>query len=81
MKVRLTKLPSVVRRLNLPYEVEITENISSEEGAVIAVEALDEQGANNLLEFENGKMGLWNGYISFIQAGFRGLDSGLLLSG
>ncbi len=57
MKVRLTKFPSVVRRLNLSYEVEVTGNIPSEEGVVVAVEVLDEQGTNNLLEFANGRMG------------------------
>lgn len=57
MRIQLTKIPSVVRRLGLGPEVDISEMISPEEGAVIVVEALEDQGTNNVLDFASGRLG------------------------
>lgn len=57
MKIQLTKIPSAVKRLHLSSEVEISTMISPEEGAVIAVEALNHQGTNNVLDFSTGRLG------------------------
>jgi Ni2+-binding GTPase involved in maturation of urease and hydrogenase len=57
MKVKLNKIPSVVRRLDLSNEVEVGDTIVAEEGAVIVVEALQHTGTNNVLDFANGRLG------------------------
>ncbi len=57
MKMQLTKIPSVVRRLHLPQEVEVGIAIQPEEGAVLVVEALADVGKNNMLEFTSGRIG------------------------
>lgn len=57
MKVKLTKIPSIARRLELPHEVEISDKITPEEGAVIVVEALSDEGKNNVLDFASGRLG------------------------
>ena len=57
MKLHLTKIPSVVRRLRLPYEVEVSDCIVPEEGAVLVVEALEDEGKNHLFEFTSGRVG------------------------
>lgn len=57
MKIQLTKIPSAVKRLGFSSEVEIGASISPEEGAVIAVEALNHQGTNNVLDFSTGRLG------------------------
>ncbi len=57
MKMHLTKLPSLVRRLCLPYDVEVSVSIVPEEGAVIVGEALADVGRNHSLEFTSGRIG------------------------
>lgn len=57
MKMQLTKIPSVVRRLHLPQEVEVGIAIQPEEGAVLVVEALADMGKNNMFEFTSGRIG------------------------
>ncbi len=57
MKIHLTKIPSVVRRLHLPDDIEVSDCIVPEEGAVIVVEALEDEGKNHLLEFASGRVG------------------------
>lgn len=54
MKMHLTKIPSVVRRLRLPYDVEVSDCIVSEEGAVLVVEALEDEGKNHLMRLIQG---------------------------
>ena len=56
-KIRLTKISSIVRRLHLPYEVEISPVITPCEGGVIVVEALDHAGKNNVFELSSGRIG------------------------
>lgn len=57
MQIQLTKLPSAVAKLNLPSVVEISEQITPQEGSVIAVQALADEGKNKLLEFASGRIG------------------------
>ena len=54
MKMHLTKIPSVVRRLRLPYDVEVSDCIVSEEGAVLVVEALEDEGKKHLMRLIQG---------------------------
>jgi hypothetical protein len=57
MQTQLTKVPSVVRKLNLPSTVEVSDQINPVEGAVIVVKVLAEAGKNNLLEYTTGRIG------------------------
>lgn len=57
MQAHLSKITSIVARLQLPAAVVLSENIVPGEGAVIAVEALGDEGKNNTLEFANGRVG------------------------
>lgn len=57
MQMQLTKIPSAVRKLDVPSVVEISEQIIPEEGAVLIAEALSDAGKNNLLEFTTGRIG------------------------
>ncbi len=57
MQAHLSKITSIVARLHLPAAVIVSENIIPSEGAVIAVEALSDEGKNNDLEFANGRIG------------------------
>ncbi len=57
MQTQLTKIPSVVRKLNLSNTVEISDHINPNEGEVIVVKVLAEGGKNNLLEFTTGRIG------------------------
>jgi hypothetical protein len=57
VQIQLTKVSSVVSRLDLPTSVEVSEHIVPEEGAVIAVEVLSDAGKNNLFEYTTGRIG------------------------
>ncbi|QBD76765.1 hypothetical protein EPA93_12410 [Ktedonosporobacter rubrisoli] len=57
MQMQLSKIPSVVGSLNLPSSVEVGTQIVPEEGAVILVEALADEGKNKLLEYASGRIG------------------------
>jgi hypothetical protein len=57
MKMQLTKIPSIVRRLHLLNDVEVGVSMVPEEGAVLVVEALADEGKNNVLEFTSGRIG------------------------
>ena len=56
MKIVLDKIASVTKNLHLPFEVEIMDEIVSEEGAVVAVETLEEKKTYNQLELVSGRM-------------------------
>lgn len=56
-KVKFTKLPSIVKNLNLSYEEELSKVITPEEGGVIAVEALNHEGKFNVFEHISGRLG------------------------
>ncbi|MEM7067008.1 MAG: hypothetical protein AAF572_28070 [Cyanobacteria bacterium P01_B01_bin.77] len=55
--MRLTKIPSIFRRLTLDYEIEVSSTIDCREGSVIAVQSLSEQNVRNHLEFFGGRLG------------------------
>ena len=54
MKVKLNYISSAVRRLNLDYEVEISNTIVIEEGAVLVGKVLSDTDKVNALEDRNG---------------------------
>lgn len=56
MKLSLDKIGSVTKNCNLPQEVEITRDIICQEGAVIAVEVLEDKKIYNQLELVTGRM-------------------------
>lgn len=57
MKVRLDKIPSIVKNISLSCQVEVVERIKAEEGSVLVVEALEHEGRNNVLDFASGRLG------------------------
>jgi hypothetical protein len=57
MQKQLTKIPSALRKLDLPSVVEVHEHVTPEEGAIILVEVLTDSGKNNLLEYSSGRIG------------------------
>jgi hypothetical protein len=57
MQIQLSKIPSVVGKLNLPESVEISHELHPKEGAIIVVQALADEGKNSLLEFTSGRIG------------------------
>ncbi|MDA1061020.1 MAG: hypothetical protein O3B47_04460 [bacterium] len=56
MKITLNKIASVTKNAQLPKKVEISDQIISEEGAILAVEILDDKKIYNQLELPNGRM-------------------------
>src|SRR5216683_215859 len=57
MYIQLTKLSSVVRSLHLPPVVEVSEHITVDEGAVLAVQVMEDEGKNSTFEFTSGRIG------------------------
>ena len=55
-RIRVQKIASVVYRLGLRKELEITEDLESAPGNVIVVRALSEKRVYNDLELENGRL-------------------------
>ena len=55
-KVFLEKIGSAAKNCNLPKEVEISSEIISREGSVLAVKILEEKEIYNLLELPSGRM-------------------------
>ncbi len=55
--MKLKKIPSIVRNVPLSGNIEIGSSIVPEEGLIILVEALDDEGKNNILEFATGRLG------------------------
>ena len=56
MKIRAHKLGSVVGRLNLDHEVEISRKVDSVSGQVVVVRALEEKRVYDQLELTTGRM-------------------------
>ena len=56
MKITLDKIASVTYNLKLPTEVEISDKIICEEGAVLAVEVLEDKKKYNKLELPSGRL-------------------------
>src|SRR3989344_8355339 len=57
MKIKFKKIPSILKKVTLPQEVEIGNSITPQEGLVIVVEALIDEGKNNILEVTTGRLG------------------------
>lgn len=55
--MKLNKLPSIVKNIPLSGKIEVGSSIMPQEGLVILVEALDDAGKNNVLEFTTGRLG------------------------
>src|SRR3989338_966791 len=57
-KIKLDKIPSVFRNVNLPNEVWIDNQIPAEEGALIVVQAEENSGKKDVFEFVGGRLGI-----------------------
>src|SRR3989338_5251578 len=57
-KVKLDKIPSVFKNANLSYEVNIGHRILAEEGIIVVVQAEENSGKKDVLEFVGGRLGL-----------------------
>ncbi len=57
MKVKFSKVPSILRKVTPLEEVEMSDVITPDEGLAIVVEALDHSGKNNVLEVTSGRLG------------------------
>jgi len=56
MKILLDKIASVTKNTQLPPEVDVTDKFVSEEGAVLAVEVMEDKKIYNQLELVSGRM-------------------------
>ena len=60
MKIKLSKIPSVFKNVNLPITVTLSKKIPAVEGTVVMVEALNHEGKLNILDCVGGRLGkLW----------------------
>lgn len=57
MKIKFDKIPSLLKNVPLSNESELQETIKPDEGLVIAVQALDSEAKNNILETIDGRLG------------------------
>lgn len=55
--MKLNKIPSIVRNIPLSGQLEVGNSIVPQEGLVILVEALGDEGKNSVLEFATGRLG------------------------
>lgn len=55
--MKLNKIPSIMKNVTLSGKIEVGNSIVPAEGLVILVEALDDAGKNNVLEFATGRLG------------------------
>lgn len=58
MKITLNKIGSVAKNVQLNKEVEISQDLLCEEGAVLAVKVLEDKTIYNELELPNGRMSI-----------------------
>lgn len=59
MKIlKLDKIPSVFKNVNLPYEVNIGNEIPAKEGTMVVVCAEENSGKKDVLEFVGGRLGI-----------------------
>ena len=71
-KVKLDKIASVTKNVDLSYEVELSDQIVSEEGAILAVKVLEDKELYNSLELTSGRMStLHKGDIITVVLGSR----------
>lgn len=57
-KIKLDKIPSVFKNVNLSKEVLIDNHIPAEEGAMVIVQAEENSGKKDVLEFIGGRLGI-----------------------
>ncbi|MEK9143946.1 MAG: hypothetical protein AAB481_04975, partial [Patescibacteria group bacterium] len=57
MKIKFDKIPSLLKNVPLSSESQFQESIKPKEGLVIAVQALDSEAKNNILETTDGRLG------------------------
>lgn len=57
MKIKFKKIPSILRNVSLSKKLEVGNLIIPQEGLVIIVEALSDEGKNNVLEVTTGRLG------------------------
>ncbi len=56
-KIKLDKISSIVKNLNLGNEVEFSDKINSASGMVLIAEVIDHANTFNEFEFQNGRLG------------------------
>lgn len=57
-KIKLDKIPSVFKNVNLAKEVLIDSHITAKEGVVVVVQAEENSGKKDVLEFVGGRLGI-----------------------
>lgn len=57
-KVKLDKIPSVFKNVNLPQEVNVDYHIPAKEGTMVVVQAEENSGKKDVLEFVGGRLGV-----------------------
>lgn len=71
-KIKLSKIPSIFKNVNLSNEVKVSDTIQPKEGAFVVVEALENEGKKDDLDFANGRLGkVVKGDIIAGSLGFR----------
>lgn len=56
-KIKLDKIPYLFKNVSLPHEVFISNNITSVEGSMVVVQALENEGKKDDFDFANGRLG------------------------
>ena len=56
-KIKLDKIPSVFKNVNLPEEVWIDSHVPAEEGVMVVVQAEENSGKKDVMEFAGGRLG------------------------
>lgn len=56
--MKLNKIPSIFRNLDLSFHLGLSENICCKEGAVVFAQVLDDKNTTPLIEFSTGRIGL-----------------------
>jgi len=71
-KITLNKIPSIYKNVNLANEVNLDDNIPAQEGTFIVVQALENEGLKDVLDYASGRLGkLVEGDIIAGVLGFR----------
>lgn len=61
MKMEINKIPSIFKNITFQKSVYLSDNINSNEGTIVMVEALNHEGKYNILDFVGGRLGkLWH---------------------
>lgn len=71
-KVKLEKIPSVLKNVTFPDTVILSSQIPAREGSIILVEAVEDEGKLNVIDFTDGRLGrLWRGDTFPAVLGYR----------